>query len=63
MYNRLLCLYKDELLSEDGLFSAVVKRWITESQKQQIIDSVKKKLGTMTVPIKKGEVYEKNLSI
>lgn len=40
MYNRLFCLYKDELLSEDGLFNAVVKRWITESQKQQIIDSV-----------------------
>lgn len=42
MYNRSLSLYKDELLSEDGLSNAVVKRWITEGQKQQIKDSVTK---------------------
>lgn len=39
MYNRLLMLYKDGLLSEEGLSNAVAKKWITESQKQQIIDS------------------------
>ena len=42
MYNRLLSLYIDGLLSEDGLSNAVAKRWIKEEQKQQIIDSVTK---------------------
>lgn len=42
MYNRLLSLYIDGLLSEDGLSNAVEKRWITEKQKQQIIETVTK---------------------
>lgn len=42
MYNRLLELFKDGLLTEEGLSNAVKKGWIKEEQKQQIIDSVTK---------------------
>lgn len=42
MYNRLLTLYKDGLLTEKGLTNAVKKGWITSEQMQQIIDSVPK---------------------
>lgn len=40
MYNRLLTLYKDGLLSEDGLSNAVQKKWISEAQKNNIIESL-----------------------
>lgn len=40
MYNRLLNLYTDGLLSEDGLSNAVKKGWIKEEQKQEIINYV-----------------------
>ncbi|SHM82015.1 hypothetical protein SAMN02746066_03422 [Anaerosporobacter mobilis DSM 15930] len=40
MYNRLLTLYKDGLLSEEGLTNAVKKDLIKEDQKQQIIRSL-----------------------
>lgn len=41
MYNRLLMLYQDGLLTENGLSNAVLKGWITPEQKQQIIDTPK----------------------
>lgn len=42
MYNRLLTLYQEGLLTEDGLTNAVKKDWIKAEQKQQIIDTVTK---------------------
>jgi hypothetical protein len=40
MYNRLLTLYQEGRLTEQMLSNAVKKGWITEEQKQQIIESV-----------------------
>nr|WP_294490755.1 XkdX family protein [uncultured Anaerosporobacter sp.] len=42
MYNRLLNLYTDGLLSEEGLSNAVKKDWIKEEQRQQIINFITK---------------------
>lgn len=39
MYETLLRLYKEGRLPETGLNNAVTKGWITEGQKQGIIDS------------------------
>ena len=41
MYNRLLSLYQQGLLSENGLSNAVLKGWITEKEKQAIMDTPK----------------------
>lgn len=37
MYNRLLNLYKDGILTEKGLNAAVENKFITEAQKNEII--------------------------
>lgn len=39
MYERLKALYESGQLSLDGLNKAVEKGWITEEQKQSIVDN------------------------
>lgn len=39
MFETLLRLYKEGRLPETGLNNAVIKGWITEEQKQEIINS------------------------
>lgn len=39
MYERLLFLFKQERLNENGLDMAISKGWITAEQKQEIITS------------------------
>jgi hypothetical protein len=39
MFETLLRLYKEGKLSEQGLENAVIKGWITEEQKQEIMTS------------------------